>query len=80
MTEIINEKISKGTGNSTSQSERIMEFVRAIVRPIITIGTLAATFYVIIFIQNIPDRVFTWMTVQSAILITWWFADRSRKE
>ncbi len=57
-----------------------MEFVRAIVRPILTVGTLGATFYVIIVLPNVSDKIFTWLTVQSATLLTWWFAGRARKE
>lgn len=68
------------SGNGGTWSDRLMEFIRAIVRPILTVGTLGTTFYIIITIPDVPDRVFTWLTVQSATLLTWWFADRSKRE
>ena len=55
---------------------KLMELVRAVVRPVITLGFSAILGYMVLDGQNPPE----WFQTTTIGLITWWFATRGTEE
>ena len=50
-----------------------VELIRAIVRPVLTVGSLGTVLYLACTGQEVPDEILTIATV----MVTWWFKERS---
>ncbi len=51
-----------------------MEFVRAVVRPILTVGSVGAAIAMVFLGIPLPQ----WLETMIGMMVAWWFADRTR--
>lgn len=56
-------------------NDKLMELVRAVVRPIITLSGWAFIIYSLIVGATVPE----WFWTAAVSLVTWWFADRRQE-
>ena len=54
----------------------ILEFMRGVVRPAVTLGAVAATVAMLFIGLDIPD----WWQVMLASIVAFWFAQRTAKK
>ena len=54
----------------------MLEILRGLTRPVLTFAGLAGAVLLLFMGRDVPE----WLITQVAMMIAWWFADRSRRE